>query len=725
MNEQTQSTMTQPSTSQDTSDQTRSATAGGPVQTRILASRIIDDVRSDLTELLSGLPAKMEDYLFDQADSTKDGRDGFDFFEAIRTIRARRTETSEALVSAIARDLDRAWKDNTPATRTSPWPARLKFNEMTLQSEAEMEISAAKTMIVSRGNAICGFEQACLTLTLNSIYGIDASHRVNCPLSLSSLLERFTEATAPLEFTSPTQLCLLQLFEQEVVANLRGIYRRALTRLENLGVPLIKPERFIPNGRRASRPDHDPTSRPGSLGFREFQGLLARSYRRSDPERGSSPGAAGFVSDVPALLGSLSAVQAAYLKALDHASVTDQPSYPNLEAFLLAGPADADAFKKAGPNEIDTLRIVSGLFDVILTDPDVSLICKALIARLQIPVLGLTIVDKSFFDQPEHPARQFINSLVNVSIGWPTSATVLQRHRLYLAAEILVQRINDILPPTKDTFAKALEKWKDLVARKNNHLEICDRRINQTVIGQARLNAARRISERVISTHVGRKLPPEVIRLIRNDWFQVLVVTCIKHGTECREWAEAQQAYESLVSMCRPDGTGPSGSVETAEIDHLVKHLARGLEAAGRLTAEARDTLLKAKLVIQNLHGAASAEEWERSMHNWEPLKAVHVTNNAGRSRNDLDHEMLKELHPGTWVEFGSEDLNTRCRLVVIDDETQSLVFANEDGLKVLERPAREMIADLEVGRMRVLTDTPVVTRALDDLKERLRTAVD
>jgi len=365
------------------------------------------------------------------------------------------------------------------------------------------------------------------------------------------------------------------------------------------------------------------------------------------------------------------------------------------------------------------------LFDVILTDPDVSLICKALIARLQIPVLGLTIVDKSFFDQPEHPARQFINSLVNVSIGWPTSAAVLQRHRLYLAAEILVQRINDQLPPTKDTFAQALEKWKDLVARKNNHLEICDRRINQTVIGQARLNAARRISERVISAHVGRKLPPEVIRLIRNDWFHVLVVTCIKHGTECREWAEAKHACASLVSLCRHEQAIPFSAEETAEIEHLIKLLARGLEAAGRLTAEARDNLLKTKLAIQSLHRASNAQEWAQSTRSWEPLKPMHITHTTGRNSNDLDHDLLKELHPGTWVEFGSEDLSTRCRLVVIDDETQSLVFANEDGLKVLERPAREMIADLESGRMRVLTDTPVVTRALDDLKDRLRTAVD
>jgi hypothetical protein len=421
------------------------------------------------------------------------------------------------------------------------------------------------------------------------------------------------------------------------------------------------------------------------------------------------------------LLNSLGSAQTAFLRELEQSTAAAESTYPNLETFILATSADAETYRTAGPNELDTLRIVSRLFEEILTNPDVSLVCKALIARLQFPVLGLTIVDKSFFDQTDHPARQFVNSLAKASKGWPNSETLLDRHRLYRAAEILVQRINDDFPATEATFARALEKWTDLVARKNYHIEVSDRRINQAVVGQARLNAARRISERVINTASGRKLPPEVVYLIREGWFHVLVMICIKHGTDCQEWTEAKRTYEALIRLCEWEEADADGPAAQDRLDALIGDFSRGLGAAGRLTAETRDAVARAKRTMHTLLRSTDRETWQQFTAGWALFKPMQVTKEEGCDSSDLDHDLLQEMRPGTWVEVGSGPSRMRCRLVVMDDQTKSFVFANDDGLKVLERPAREVIAELESGHIRVLEDDPVVTRAMEDLKAKLR----
>jgi hypothetical protein len=77
------------------------------------------------------------------------------------------------------------------------------------------------------------------------------------------------------------------------------------------------------------------------------------------------------------------------------------------------------------------------------------------------------------------------------------------------------------------------------------------------------------------------------------------------------------------------------------------------------------------------------------------------------------------------WIEVirnDSDEGPLRCRLVVLVDQTQTFVFASDDGLKVYERSVPELLEELESGRVRILTEEPLVERAMSDLVDNLPT---
>ena len=92
-----------------------------------------------------------------------------------------------------------------------------------------------------------------------------------------------------------------------------------------------------------------------------------------------------------------------------------------------------------GPNEGLTLDIVSLLFDYMLDDPAIPDALKALIGRLQIPVLKVAILDKNVFSKKAHPARRLLDELARASIGW--SEGLRQQDALYDKVEDVVRRI--------------------------------------------------------------------------------------------------------------------------------------------------------------------------------------------------------------------------------------------------------------------------------------------
>ena len=74
----------------------------------------------------------------------------------------------------------------------------------------------------------------------------------------------------------------------------------------------------------------------------------------------------------------------------------------------------------ADMDHVDQLMIdvVAMMFDYILDDDAIPDAMKALIGRLQIPVLKVAIIDKGVFARKLHPAKQLLNAMAEAAVGW-------------------------------------------------------------------------------------------------------------------------------------------------------------------------------------------------------------------------------------------------------------------------------------------------------------------
>ncbi|MBK6742291.1 MAG: DUF1631 family protein [Hydrogenophilales bacterium] len=119
-----------------------------------------------------------------------------------------------------------------------------------------------------------------------------------------------------------------------------------------------------------------------------------------------------------------------------------------------------------GPLDVMTLDIVALLFDFILDDQRIPDAMKALIGRLQIPVLKVAMLDKEFFSHKTHPARMLLDALAEAAFGWDAG----EGHEggLYRKIDSLVQTILDGYDNDAEIFSTALVDLRAFLAEEGD-----------------------------------------------------------------------------------------------------------------------------------------------------------------------------------------------------------------------------------------------------------------
>jgi hypothetical protein len=107
---------------------------------------------------------------------------------------------------------------------------------------------------------------------------------------------------------------------------------------------------------------------------------------------------------------------------------------------------------KANQLESMTIEMVAMLFDFIFETRDLPDGIKALLARLQIPVLKAAMLDGAFFAKKSHPSRLLVNELARAGLGW--SPVMGQEDPLY-------RKIDGIVHQILDNFSDDLTIWDE------------------------------------------------------------------------------------------------------------------------------------------------------------------------------------------------------------------------------------------------------------------------
>ncbi|SDK55524.1 Protein of unknown function [Pseudomonas delhiensis] len=721
-----------------------------------------DKASVQLRQALQVLFDNADDTLFEMADRATSNAEQSAFFEAMRDLRLKRKGIERGFVQKFFEGFANL---NQYQIGKAPQLDAVSFDNLSLVQNDELEETVAMDAMVGKVLSRDGLALGHLTTRLNTLVSNKVEDKTN-PLGPRPLCEAFLEACRGLGVEIKVKLIVLKLFEKYVLSELEQLYAEANEILVAHGV---LPELKSAPARRAPRPAAEA---PASAGYAGAAAQAAASGAYLDAE---SQEAFGALQELMSQVrGSLAARRQVPADAVPISSNDLMRLLSHLQDHLPAQGMDEVDVRhhldhllnrvshKSGRSRVvgqvdeDVINLVSMLFEFILDDRNLPDSLKALIGRMQIPMLKVAVLDKTFFSRGNHPARRLLNEIASAALGW-AEQTDLQRDSLYQKIEQVVMRLlNDFVDDTA-IFGVLLEDFIAYTGDERRRSELLEQRTRDAEEGRARADAARREVALVLNQRLfGRTLPEVVVRLLREAWSKVLLLTCLKHGSDSQPWRDAVATMDDLIWSVEPHEDPESRTRLLEMVPQLLKSLREGLTSAAfdpfstgeffsRLEslhvqafqrfkqaqeAAADDDLLDGIPLLDEPVEAPAAQAGGQPEMVAVVEEIVLATPDEERAPEpeellaDDDESLRKvdELRVGSWVEIHEDaEHKLRCKLAAVIKPTGRYIFVNRTGMKVLEKTRMGLAVEFRRNAVRLLDDALLFDRALESVIGNLR----
>lgn len=405
--------------------------------------------------------------------------------------------------------------------------------------------------------------------------------------------------------------------------------------------------------------------------------------------------------------------------------------------------------ERANQLEAMTIELVAMLFDFIFETRDLPDSIKALVGRLQIPVLKAAMLDGAFFSKKSHPSRLLVNALAEAGIGW--SPTMGQDDPLYRKIEQIVRRILDDFTDNVELFD---ELRKDLESFLADEEKAADLTIQSTA-DEINQRDQQEIAQMVARSEIERRLrefpvPNFLASFLREKWVGTLTQLYLREGEESEAWNSALATLDDLVWSVQPKRLTDDRRKLVAMLRNLLKQLHGGLHnvawAPGERerfmsnlveahAAAVKPSLTSAPLPTVAVAAAATAAA-EQATANGDietankalalaeamtPAAPAPDPEPLAEPMQDRFAEVATSLERGMWVEFEGEDGQLAfAKLAWVSPLRGTYLFTNRQGQKAVSLTADELAERFRNDRARLVEAAPLVDRAFVSMMAKL-----
>ncbi len=473
------------------------------------------------------------------------------FFEAMRDLRLKRKSIERGF-------LDKFYESflslGQYQIQDPVLPAAVSFDKLALVHNDDLEKTVAVDAMVSKVMSRDSLALGQLTARLNVLVPQPISDENN-PLGPAMLCRFFLEAGRNLGVEIKVKLIILKLFEKYVLTNTDHLYGEANQLLIATGIlPDMKvlpsrrsSDRAAPRARAAELSDPvlndaaDKLDKGVQEVFSALQELLLHVRGNLVPRH--EPNAEVRPISSRDLMRLLSHLQQ-YVPSQETADDFDLRN--QLEQLLTRVNVKTGKSRIVGVGDEDVINLIAMLFEFILDDRNLPPSLRALIGRLQIPMLKVAVLDKSFFSRGSHPARRLLNEIATAALGWG-GRDDYQRDSLYQRVEQIVQRLLNDFDDDPSIFSELLADFLAFTSDERRRSELLEQRTRDAEEGRARAELARQLVQQELNQRLlGRTLPEVVVRLLQEAWSKVLLLTCLK-GDASSEWQAGLTTMDELI----------------------------------------------------------------------------------------------------------------------------------------------------------------------------------
>ena len=685
-------------------------------------------------------------------------------------------------------------RDGGPAARRGG-PGGL---ELSLVEPDELEGSLAASTIENAVNNACGEELFGLTKRVGVLLNDPDLQMGTNPVGPEVIGAAVMETLKGLDLPLKTQLVLVPLINKFLPAQVRPVYQSLNRLLVDGGVlPTIRAGARVPAQSTApAQPAETPRAKETLAPAVEGHDILATLRQLMTAGTGAGPGAPG--SGVPqvaetaamaSLLGDPGASSAApavlqSLTQLQHGQ-SDSFAAAGLDSGLLANGQlnilreirTSPVTQGMGQMDVMTLDIVAMVFDYILDDRRVPDAMKALIGRLQIPVLKVAMLDRGFFSQKTHPARRLLDVLADASMGWNEEEG--HQSGLYLKVDELVQTVLNQFDEKLDIFAVVLEDFLQFQVDEKRRSDEATVRSAQLIRQREQQALARIVAHNEVETHLFDRNMPEFIRgFLLNHWEPLLALHCAQSGEGSEAWQAGVATMDELIWSVLPKAEAEARKKLVAMLPDLLKRLDQGLKTlasprelrdqfftglvkchavavraglrgaskpppmpelpplptrapAPRLEPEALGDFVEIPMLTEvvkvdpGLMAEIAAEPEERPEVEEIVIGDVGWLGQQASPEKDPHERLVQQLKRGSWIEYRQDDGNlARAKLAWVSPMKGIYLFTNRLGQRAMSIDAEGLAAKLRAGEAELIDNVSLMDRAVSSLLEHLQKQV-
>lgn len=429
----------------------------------------------------------------------------------------------------------------------------------------------------------------------------------------------------------------------------------------------------------------------------------------------------------------------------------------------------------AGFGQMDamTIDIVAMLFDYVFDDKRIPDAIKALIGRLQIPILKVAILDKKFFSNKTHPTRKLLDSLAAAAVGWTGAAD--ETDPLYAKIDSIVQRVITGFESELDLFDNLVAELEEFLAEEDQRLSAFSEQSAKVVHDRERLEIARVVASDEVRRRIDTRDMPESVRaFLEQVWEKALVVSYAAHGEGSERWAITLGTMDDLIWSVASKENGEDRKKLVSLLPELLKRLHAGMDLIA-LPPESRNQFFAelvrchaqavksglapsagpiaqppASLQVVSASGAGAERHVEEQPAEPHDVWAEGATADAPQlvatqvNQGDVlieeikltgtgdfeDHNdprqkwdnLVSSLVRGMWVQFLQKNGATiRAKLTWISPLKGIYLFSNPNGARALAFEPKALAEAFRRGRAEVISDSPLVESAMNSMVSSMK----
>ena len=362
-----------------------------------------------------------------------------------------------------------------------------------------------------------------------------------------------------------------------------------------------------------------------------------------------------------------------------------------------------------------TIDFIELIFDAIIDDEDISDTIKALLLRLQIPIIKASMADQEFFIYDDHPARVLLDSIAEVGVGISDHNDEMYKHLDRIVSNILGEY--DL---TTETFQTALDNLNRIVEEQDAKARAIEDEEQKQIL---RKHARATVLKSLRATTAGKVLPEAVHPLILKRWPTLMFNHYLSNGKENDEWVTLVLALRHIVESVQPILSAEQLAKLIAEKDYLFEQTEKHLSVSSKSKKDVQNIMDIYRETIQShIDDANFTEEQvtvaEETISQAEPEPEAPIEEEDTGDKPTLPSNVM----PGMWfqIHMGDDQVPRRCKLSVIIVEDANLMFVNHKGELVVEKSFDDFNDEVASNKTKMIMGHSAFDHAFKAVIDRL-----